>query len=141
MAGDEGADGPGMARARLTPTLDNKSLGRYIYATAMKTGTPEDSAQAMQRVRVGLTGLAMVLVLIGLASAIFTSANRDQPVTAIGASNALVVANMADTGNTVVTTGKDEPQAELGVAPSTSSTEAVNAAEIAKRQREAQGQK
>ena len=107
----------------------------------MKTGTPEDSAQAMQRVRVGLTGLAMVLVLIGLASAIFTSANRDQPVTAIGASNALVVANMADTGNIVVTTGKDEPIAELGVAPSTSSTEAVNAAEIAKRQREAQGQK
>ena len=107
----------------------------------MKTGTPEDSAQAMQRVRVGLTGLAMVLVLIGLASAIFTSANRDQAVTAIGASNALVVANMADTGNTVVTTGKDESQAELGVAPSTSSTEAVNAAEIAKRQREAQGQK
>ena len=107
----------------------------------MKTGTPEDSAQAMQRVRVGLTGLAMVLVLIGLASAIFTSANRDQPVTAIGASNALVVANMADTGNIVVVSGKDEPIAELGVAPSTSSTEAVNAAEIAKRQREAQGQK
>ena len=48
---------------------------------------------------------------------------------------------MADTGNIVVVSGKDEPIAELGVAPSTSSTEAVNAAEIAKRQREAQGQK
>jgi hypothetical protein len=83
----------------------------------------------------------MVLVLNGFSSEIFTSANRDQPVTAIGASNALVVANMADAGNTMVVTGKDEPLAELGVAPSTSSTEAVNAAEIAKRQREAQGQK
>jgi hypothetical protein len=90
----------------------------------------------MQRVRVGLTGLAMVLVLIGLASAIFTSANRDLPVSAIGASNADVVANMAD-GNMVVIKGKDEPLAELGVAPSTTSTEAVNAEEL-KKQREGQ---
>jgi hypothetical protein len=90
----------------------------------------------MQRVRVGLTGLAMVLVLIGLASAIFTSANRDLPVSAIGASNADVVANMAD-GNMVVSKGKDEPLAELGVAPSTTSTEAVNAEEL-KKQREGQ---
>ncbi len=92
----------------------------------------------MQRVRVGMTGLAMVLVLIGIASAIFTAANRDAPVTAIGASNASVVANMTDAdGNVVVTKGKDEPLAELGVAPSTASTETVNAAEIAKRQRAA----
>jgi hypothetical protein len=90
----------------------------------------------MQRVRVGLTGLAMVLVLIGLASAIFTSANRDLPVSAIGASTADVVANMAD-GNTVTIKGKDEPLAELGVAPSTTSTEAVNAEEL-KKQREGQ---
>lgn len=93
----------------------------------------------MQRVRVGMTGLAMVLVLIGLASAIFTSANRDQPVSAIGASNASVVANMID-GNSLVGKDKDEPLAELGVAPSTSSTEAVNAEEIAKRQRAAAAQ-
>lgn len=87
----------------------------------------------MQRVRVGMTGLAMVLVLIGLASAIFTSANRDGPVTAIGASNSFVVANMTDGGNIVAEKGKDEPLAELGVAPSTGATEEVNAAEIAKR--------
>lgn len=91
----------------------------------------------MQRVRVGMTGLAMVLVLIGLGSALFTAANRDEPVSAIGASNADVVANMTDGGNMMIATGKEEPLAELGVAPSTSSTEAVNAAEIARRQREA----
>ena len=94
----------------------------------------------MQRVRVGMTGLAMVLVLIGLASVIFTSANRDEPVTAIGAYNAAIVANMAD-GNVQIEASKDAPIADLGVAPSTASTETVNAAEIARKQREAQGQK
>lgn len=99
----------------------------------MKPTPHHDSAQAMQRVRVGLTGLAMVLVLIGLASAIFTAANRDGPVSAIGASNATVVANITDAGNVI--SGKlDQPVTELGVAPSTGSTEAVNAAEIAKQQ-------
>lgn len=76
----------------------------------------------MQRVRVGLTGLAVVLVLIALASAIFTSANRDEPVAAVGASNALVVANMV-VGNTSAES-RNEPLAELGVAPSASSTDA-----------------
>jgi hypothetical protein len=79
----------------------------------------------MQRVRVGMTGLAMVLVLIGLASAIFSSANRDDPVVAIGAPNASVVANMtSEPSNTAAEKGNDEPLAELGVAPSTSSTDA-----------------
>lgn len=79
----------------------------------------------MQRVRVGMTGLAMVLVLIGLASAIFSSANRDQPVTAVGAPNASVVANMTvEPVNLTTDKGKDEPLAELGVAPSASSTDA-----------------
>jgi hypothetical protein len=78
----------------------------------------------MQRVRVGMTGLAIVLVLIGLASAIFSSANRDEPVSAIGAPNASVVANMTiEDANTAADKGQDEPLAELGVAPSTSSTD------------------
>jgi hypothetical protein len=106
----------------------------------MKPVSPEDTAQAMQRIRVGMTGLAMVLVLIGLASAIFTSANRDEPVIAIGASNAATVANMAD-GNLISEAKQEAPLAELGVAPSTGSTEEVNAAEIAKRQREAAARK
>ncbi|MFZ5749176.1 MAG: hypothetical protein ACOY45_16140 [Pseudomonadota bacterium] len=92
-----------------------------------------DTAQAMQRVRVGMTGLALVIVLIGLASAIFTSANRDEPVAAVGGSKADVVANMTaeDEGNTVAAKS-DEPLAELGAAPSTT-TDGVSAAEIARR--------
>lgn len=87
----------------------------------------------------------MVLVLIGFASVIFTSANREPPVSAIGAPNSTVVANLTDgTGNLAVEKSKDEPLAELGVAPSTAATEEINAAEIAKReeaQRAAAGRK
>lgn len=77
----------------------------------------------MQRVRVGMTGLAMVLVLIGLATAIFSSANRDEPVTAVGAPNASVVANIIVEPVNLTAVEKDEPLAELGVAPSASSTD------------------
>ena len=86
----------------------------------------------------------MVLVVIGLASAIFSSASRDEPVSAIGASNQTVVANMTD-GNFVVEKSKEEPLAELGVAPSAGTTETVNAEiakrEEARRQAEAAGKK
>ncbi|WP_157073667.1 hypothetical protein [Sphingomonas soli] len=94
----------------------------------------------MQRVRVGMTGLLIVLVLIGLASAIFSSANRDVPVAAIGAPNASVVANISDgTGaNTIVEKGKDEPLAEMGVTPSTTSTEAAAAAKLREQARRQQ---
>jgi hypothetical protein len=78
----------------------------------------------MQRVRVGMTGLALVLVLIGIASAIFSSANRDEPISAVGASNAAVVANMTEQESDVASAkAEEEPLAELGVAPSTSSTD------------------
>lgn len=78
----------------------------------------------MQRVRVGMTGLAVVLVLIGLASAILSSANREEPVAAAGASNALVVANMTDpaANSTAEQKVPSEPLAELGVAPPSDSS-------------------
>lgn len=80
----------------------------------------------------GLTGLASVALLIAFASAVFSSANREDPVAAIGAAKPDVVANMTDGPVANATSEpKDEPLAELGVAPSTSSTEAVNAAAIA----------
>ena len=125
-----------MARDELSAALDKLPLTRYIYATGMKSGSHQDSAQAMQRVRVGMTGLLIVLVLIGLASAIISSANRDVPVAAIGAPNASVVANISDGGiaNTLAEKGKDEPLAEMGVTPSTGSTEAVDAGAIARQQ-------
>lgn len=63
-----------------------------------------------------MTGLALVVVLIGGASIVITSANRDEPVSAVGASNAQVVANLTD-GNVTAVDGVDEPLATLGVAP------------------------
>ena len=92
----------------------------------MKPVAP-DSVQTMQRVRVGMTGLAMVLVLIGLASAIFTSANRDDPVSAVGAPKADVVANMTGDvmGNVTIEKKSDEPLAELGIAPSAAGNSAT----------------
>jgi hypothetical protein len=63
----------------------------------------------MQRVRIGLTGLAFVFVLVLLA-AIATSPTSEAPITA----NSLELGNAAGPANAV---GPEEPLAELGVAP------------------------
>lgn len=77
-----------------------------------------DPSQAIQRVKVGVIGLAAVMLLIGLASVIIGSASRERPVSAIGAPKAEVIANMAiDNGGSPAS----EPLAELGVAPSANS--------------------
>lgn len=75
----------------------------------------------MQRVRVGMTGLASVLLLIALANAVFSSASR-APAEAVGASKAATVANLADTVIANATIAS-EPLAELGVAPSTAAAD------------------
>ena len=84
---------------------------------------PSDPHSSMQRVRVGLTGLATVMLLMGVASAIFTSARDEAPVVAGGAPKPEVVANMTEG---MVTNSaaepKDEPIAELGIAPRTAET-------------------
>jgi cobalamin synthase len=95
----------------------------------MKSPSHSDSAQVMQRVRVGMTGLVTVMIVIGLAMAIFSSATDEAPVSAIGAPNSTVVANMTD-GNTVVQKIEDKAP-DLGVAPSTGTAEPVNSAAAA----------
>lgn len=77
-----------------------------------------DSGQSIQRVKVGMTGLAFVLLLIGLASAIFSQASQDAPLTAAGAPRADVVANISVTNASDAQLGEKEPLAELGVTPS-----------------------
>ncbi len=78
--------------------------------------------QTMQRVRVGMTGLASVLLLIALASAIFSSASHEAPVRAVGAPKADVVANL--TNETAPSaSASSEPLAELGVTPSTAAAD------------------
>lgn len=83
----------------------------------MKQGA--SNSQAMQRVRVGMVGLAAVILLIGLASALFSAASRQQSPTA--ATSAGEVANMTAT-NTMAADSDNEPLAQLGVAPSTAET-------------------
>jgi hypothetical protein len=79
-----------------------------------------DTGQTMQRVRVGVIGLAAVLLLIGLAATVFSIVNHERPVTAIGAPKADVAANLS-MSNTIAPSDSatSEPLAELGVAPST----------------------
>jgi hypothetical protein len=73
----------------------------------------------MQRVRVGLTGLAFVFVLVLLA-AIFTSPSEEEPITV----------NMIESGRPGAAAAKQaaepqEPLAQLGVAPGNAETNKV----------------
>jgi hypothetical protein len=77
-----------------------------------------------------MIGLAAVLLLIGLAAAIFSTANHDRPLSAIGGARPDTVANMAAGNETQPDDAPtNEPLAELGIAPSTA-TETVNVAQI-----------
>jgi hypothetical protein len=66
----------------------------------------------MQRVRIGLTGLAFVFVLVLLA-AIFTSPSEEQPITA----NMIEEQMKAGPAIGQAAAEPKEPLAELGVAP------------------------
>lgn len=63
----------------------------------------------MQRVRIGLTGLAFVFVLV-LLGAVFSSASDEEPITANSIQQTGSGAEQADAE-------PKEPLAELGVAP------------------------
>ncbi len=76
-----------------------------------------EPGQTSQRVKVGMIGLAAVLLLIGLAAAIFSSVSREHP---LSGSHADAVANMAIANTSVPgDPPTSEPLAELGVAPAT----------------------
>jgi len=84
-----------------------------------------DSIQTMQRVKVGVIGLASVLLMIGLAATIFGIVSREKPGTAVGAPKADVAANLtASNGSVPSTAPTSEPLAEIGVAPAASPTPA-----------------
>ncbi|RDE06968.1 hypothetical protein [Sphingomonas aracearum] len=83
----------------------------------MKT-TAQEPGQTSQRVKVGMIGLAAVLLLIGLAAAIFSSVSKDRP---LAGAHADAIANMAIANTSVPgDLPTSEPLAELGVAPATS---------------------
>lgn len=82
---------------------------------------PRDVAeQARQRIRVGMIGLAAVVLLIGLASAIFSTVTRDRP--ADEASRSAVVAHGG--APMAAPSAGNEPLAELGVTPSIANSSA-----------------
>ena len=91
---------------------------RYFYATRMKI-MAQDPAQTSQRVKVGMIGLAAVLLLIGLAAAIFSTASKERPLIVVGGARPDVVANIAAGNQASPVIAGSEPLAELGVAPST----------------------
>jgi hypothetical protein len=64
-----------------------------------------DARERMQRVRVGLTGLAVVLLIVALATALFRQVGDQIP------------ANASRNEAALDATSKDEPLADLGVAP------------------------
>jgi hypothetical protein len=68
----------------------------------------------MQRVRIGLTGLAFVFVLVLLA-AVFTSPSQEEPITANSIERQINGAGTA--GEATPAEEPKEPLAELGVAP------------------------
>jgi hypothetical protein len=69
----------------------------------------------MQRVRIGLTGLAFVFLLVLLA-AIFSNASNEEPITANSIEQQLAP-DLAAGANTSQEAEPTEPLAELGVAP------------------------
>jgi len=80
----------------------------------------------MQRVRIGLTGLAFVFVLVLLA-AIFTSPSEEEPITP----NSLEQPGNRADANIAAGEVRKEPLAELGVTPGNadSNSQANKAAE------------
>ena len=84
----------------------------------------------MQRVRIGLTGLAFVFVLVLLA-AIFTRPTEEAPITP----NTIEQQMAAGTGVNSVEAEPKEPLAELGIAPGNADGNQVDNAAAASRPR------
>jgi len=80
----------------------------------------------MQRVRIGLTGLAGVFVLVLFAAALFRTVSDEPKVATDVTGNVVVI----DSGNGMASAAPKEPLAELGVAPGAApeEEEEVNAA-------------
>lgn len=97
---------------------DRLELGDRMKTVARST------SQTMQRVKVGMSGLAAVVLLIGLASAIFSAASRERPVDVPGAANIDVVATVMPANGAAPADATNEPLAELGVAPSATNSAA-----------------
>jgi hypothetical protein len=84
----------------------------------------DETAQAWQRIKVALTGLAAVVVMIGSASLVFGAVHRERAPAAAGEPRPAAVANLSAANST----DPAEPLAELGVSPSAQANGASPAA-------------
>lgn len=71
----------------------------------------------MQRVRIGLTGLAAVFLLVLLAAAFFGLVSNEGAVKTDSTGNVVTVAPPSPGGNASQSSQPKEPLAELGVTP------------------------
>lgn len=77
----------------------------------------------MQRVRVGLAGLAAVLLIIAVSATIFSAVHHESPVVAAGAPKVDVAAGLAIANSAAPSeAATGEPLAEMGVAPNPAPT-------------------
>ena len=83
----------------------------------------QDTGHASHRAKVGMIGLAAVLLLIGLAAAVFATATKERPVLLAANAHTQTEHRATDTSAAPSDTATNEPLAELGVAPSTSSAD------------------
>ncbi len=107
--------------------LGGRQRGRF-GVTAVQMVPRSDQSQLLQRLRVGATGLVLVVLLIVLASALFRSAIDEAPigedVATIDEQANIAVVNVTPVGN------PDEPLAELGISPGASPNGNVATPEI-----------
>jgi hypothetical protein len=73
----------------------------------------------LQRVQIGLVGLAAVLLVVTLANLVINTARTDASVEATSATIEQGIAGVSNA------TGANEPLADLGVTPTTDSTASV----------------
>ena len=91
-----------------------------------------DPGHASHRAKVGMIGLAAVLLLIGLAAAVFATATKERPVLLAANARTQMMQRTADNAAMPSDKATNEPLAELGVAPS--SPTADNASDAARAQ-------
>jgi len=87
----------------------------------------QDQGQTSQRVRVGMIGLAAVLLLVGFAAAMLSFASRERPIAAVGGVRPDVVANLVSGNQSAPgASATSEPLADLGITPSAVNDPATN---------------
>ncbi|UVO54481.1 hypothetical protein [Sphingomonas sp. SUN039] len=78
---------------------------------------PDEPGQRMQRVRVGVTGLAAIVLVVLLATAIASGVRRTAANETAATAPPPVVAAIATPSNTAAPDPNAEPLAQLGAAP------------------------